>query len=99
MEKLGRAIDMVGHKFGKLTVYRKAGNHSSGSAEWWCDCECGGKIRVHGGQLRSGKYKSCGCVKKERQATYRANVRRGIQVFERVCVQMAMKGKRNDRAS
>lgn len=53
-------IEMVGRKFSQLTVL---GRHMSAGNKirWECTCECGGRVIVHGGDLRSGHTKSCGC--------------------------------------
>jgi hypothetical protein len=29
---------------------------------WWCLCDCGAIKLVHGGRLRSGQTRSCGCL-------------------------------------
>lgn len=61
---------MEGHRFGRLTVISEA-PASKGGRRWNCRCECGGEITARSGDLRRGKYVSCGCAKKERVATYR----------------------------
>jgi hypothetical protein len=33
--------DLIGQRFGKLTVIRRAENGASGRARWLCQCECG----------------------------------------------------------
>jgi len=59
-------IDMIGKKFGSLTVVGRAGSTRFGCALWRCRCSCG--IRscrketiVKGSNLRSGFTRSCGC--------------------------------------
>lgn len=55
------APDLVGLRFGRLTVKRRVENNSSGSSMWECVCDCG-EIRVNAGtSLRAGRNKSCGC--------------------------------------
>lgn len=53
----------IGNKYGKLTVIERAENDVRGMAHWVCECECGSKTIVSGGNLRSGITKSCGCLK------------------------------------
>lgn len=54
--------NIIGQRFGKLTVI---GRESSGShAKFLCRCDCGSEIIVRGDSLRSGKTISCGCDKK-----------------------------------
>ena len=56
--------DLTGHKYGGLTVLRRAGKTKSGNATWLCRCEyCGGLDEVTSGDMRTGKARSCGCRK------------------------------------
>ena len=59
------AIDRVGQKYGRLTVVERSGTSSSGQATWRCVCECGNKSVVRSSELRSGKTRSCGCLRYE----------------------------------
>lgn len=54
--------NIIGHRFGKLTVIRRetSGTH----AKFLCRCDCGREVVVRGDSLRSGKTVSCGCAKK-----------------------------------
>lgn len=55
-------MDLIGAKFGKLTVIdRSKVSSQSGNARWNCICECGTTVTVIGSHLRSGHTKSCGC--------------------------------------
>lgn len=56
--------DLIGMKFGKLTVVSKAENDKKNQAMWNCLCDCGNYTRVCTYQLTSGKTKSCGCLRK-----------------------------------
>lgn len=59
-------INLTGQSFGRLTVIEKATKRCNGqSAMWICKCDCGNTIVVRSGDLRSGKTKSCGCLRKE----------------------------------
>lgn len=63
---VGKAQDLRGQKFGKLTVlYRTGTDKSSGVAIWKCQCECGNYSYVRAAALRSNRIKSCGCTRKE----------------------------------
>lgn len=55
-----RAVDIVGKKYGYLTVIERAGSRTK-EAMWLCECDCGNKKIVSGGALRSGRTTSCGC--------------------------------------
>ena len=62
-------IDETGKTYGRLTVLQKTEKRNQKRAILWlCQCECGNQILVTGTNLRSGVTKSCGCLKKERQA-------------------------------
>ncbi|MBO0550232.1 hypothetical protein EXQ33_06640 [Clostridium botulinum] len=61
--KTGGAInvkDLVGKKFGKLTVL-KLDNIGIHGKEYLCICECGNKKVIRGSSLTSGVSQSCGC--------------------------------------
>lgn len=53
---------MIGEVFGLLTVEAKAAS-KGGAAMWLCACECGARTVTAGRRLRSGKTKSCGCLR------------------------------------
>ena len=57
-------INEIGNKYGKLTVIARAENKDT-RAYWKCKCDCGKIVIVSGKQLRSGKTKSCGCLRRE----------------------------------
>lgn len=60
---MGRCVDLKGWVFGRLTVLARS-NPAGGRAFWDCLCECGGEAVVSGTNLRRGKTKSCGCLRK-----------------------------------
>lgn len=57
--------NLVGQKFGKLTVIKNIESNMRGQSMWLCRCDCGQKIEVEGHSLRKGNTKSCGCISKE----------------------------------
>ena len=64
-EYTGRAPDITGIKFGRLTVV--SFSHKSQSKQYWdCKCECGNFIKVYRFSLISKDTRSCGCFRKER---------------------------------
>lgn len=63
--KLGKRIDMIGQKYGRLTVVAFAGKGAENRALWRCRCDCGNEIVLPGKSLRTGNTKSCGCLSKE----------------------------------
>lgn len=56
-------IDIVGLRFGKLTVVEPSTEkHKSGSKLYLCKCDCGTTTVCRSDHLRHGKKKSCGCL-------------------------------------
>jgi hypothetical protein len=64
-----KLINLVGQKFGRLTVIKRVSPNTSygGNARWLCKCDCGKEKIIVGRNLRNGNTKSCGCLKKEIQ--------------------------------
>lgn len=61
-----RAIDLTGQRFGRLVAIERAPvNAKNGNALWVCQCDCGERRVVDGYILRSGKQRSCGCLRRE----------------------------------
>ncbi len=56
-----KRIEMLGKKFGLLTVIDDAGKDKKGHIMYKCKCECGTIKDIHGTHLRSKKTLSCGC--------------------------------------
>lgn len=57
---MGKAIDLTGQRFGKLTVVERCGS-ADNRAVWRCICDCGGFRIVCGRYLRNGSAIDCGC--------------------------------------
>lgn len=60
-------VDLIGQKFGKLTISEWVGKASLGIAKkdmgdfWLCLCECGETTVVAGRWMKNGNTSSCGC--------------------------------------
>lgn len=61
-----RLIDLTDKRFGKLVVIRRIQNKGN-QPMWECACDCGNRVVVSGGHLRSGHTRSCGCFHLQRQ--------------------------------
>ena len=59
--------ELVGRKFGRLTVMEFSGKNKFRNLKWICVCDCGCEKEVFGYRLKSGETQSCGCLHKERQ--------------------------------
>jgi hypothetical protein len=57
--------DMRGLRFAQLTVKRLVGKDGRGAYVWECLCDCGRVSNVRGYLLRTGRTKSCGCLRKK----------------------------------
>lgn len=70
---MARALNLVGDKYGMLTVVEKAGISKNGHTNWICQCECGNVTIVNSGHLREKRgVKSCGCLcEKVGERTYK----------------------------
>lgn len=68
---MGKVIDMIGQRFGRLIVLSRAQNDRFGKAQWLCQCDCGNQKIINGASLRRGLTVSCGCNALEKMAEHR----------------------------
>lgn len=55
-------INLLGKKFGYLTVLEEDPKRTNaGAVKWICQCECGNIKSISGNSLITGNTKSCGC--------------------------------------
>ena len=59
--------DLVGKRFGKLTVISRNPQMEDRYYTWNCRCECGGEITVNTKRLTRGTVTNCGCIPKTKQ--------------------------------
>jgi hypothetical protein len=66
---MSKIIDLVGQKFGKLTVIKQYKEYKGKDRHtyWVCKCSCGNEkdVIVSSDKLKNGNTKSCGCYIKE----------------------------------
>ena len=79
---MGRALDLIGKKFGYLTVIEKTQKRKNGCIVWKCKCDCGNITEVVGTYLKNGNTKSCGCKKGIGLVNYN-NLRNTVQIGNR----------------
>lgn len=53
-------VNLIGKKFGKLTIIELTNLKSGRNFVWLCKCECGNEKKIGGEFLQKGKSKSCG---------------------------------------
>jgi len=56
--------NLVGERFGRLTVVDSTDSKHNRS-RWICQCDCGGRCIATGHSLKSGRKKSCNCLRRE----------------------------------
>lgn len=64
--------EMVGQRFGRLTVVAKTNMRAGRKVIWECRCDCGGFWVGRGDSLTSGATRSCGCLQRENQQEWGA---------------------------
>jgi hypothetical protein len=75
--------DFIGLRFGRLVVISFLGLRSAGSKNnrrfWECLCDCGEIVERHTNSLTSGNTKSCGCLRRERNASLPSRKTHGLR--------------------
>lgn len=56
-----QAADLIGQRFGTITVVEKLGQNRHRCMVWLCKCDCGETTTAQTSDLRRGKVRSCGC--------------------------------------
>lgn len=62
---MSRLKDLLGQRFGRLTVIERVESDSNGNAYWKCKCDCGNYCTVRSYLLTRQIVVSCGCYRKE----------------------------------
>jgi hypothetical protein len=65
--------DLMGRRFGRLTVIGEAETATGGNSRWVCRCDCGNESVVLACNLKSGHTTSCGCYSEERHSIVQSN--------------------------
>ena len=67
---MGKYTNLVGQKFGRLTVMEENGRNKNGGVLWLCKCDCenGKNVIAVSADLKNGHTQSCGCLNKEKDA-------------------------------
>lgn len=81
-----RIPDMVGRRFGRLTVVSRGGDEITKKGaryiRWICKCDCGRTVLVRGVSLRNGHTSSCGCARVEGMARGKGPSKYEVKVSE-----------------
>ena len=62
--------ELIGQRFGRLTVTAKTNRRDGRRVVWECRCDCGGVWYGRGDSLQRGATRSCGCLQKENQQAW-----------------------------
>ena len=65
-----KPVVSVGDRFGRLLVVEKVASSACRKARYRCQCDCGRHVVVQGGNLRSGRTRSCRCWADELSRTH-----------------------------
>ena len=79
---MGKPLDLIGKRFGYLTVIEKTKKRKNACIVWKCRCDCGNIVEVRGTSLKNGNTKSCGCKKNIGLINYN-NSKNTIQIGNR----------------
>jgi hypothetical protein len=84
-KRIGKYKDITGQTFGKLKVVSVAYKVNTKYC-WNCICECGKAAIIEGNRLRSGKTKSCGCLRKTQNGLSQSSIYNvWISMIHRCC--------------
>ena len=76
-KNLYKEKNLIGEKFGRLTVIEKTEKRTeNGVIIWLCKCSCGNYKEVSGRDLKDGFVSSCGCLATERS---KRNIQKAIK--------------------
>lgn len=59
---MSKALDITGHRYGRLVAVSYEGKDNQKQALWKCICDCGNEVITRGSSLRAGVTQSCGCL-------------------------------------
>lgn len=62
-KEIGRAKNLIGQKFGTLTILYRTINAKNGQLQWASLCDCGNYFIANGSKLQAKTQISCGCKK------------------------------------
>ena len=86
--------DLVGFRFGSLTVLQLGEKKRQHNGAWWlCVCDCGTQKNISASDMVQGKVKSCGCEHRIRIA--QANVTHGMTKSRTYNLWLAMRNRCN----
>lgn len=67
-----KKLNLVGQKFGKLTVLSLS--HTLKRTFWKCKCDCGNECIVKASKLKNGQTQSCKCIRNVRNGLAKSKI-------------------------
>lgn len=61
---------IAGHRFGRLVARERVGSDNYGNSLWSCQCDCGKIKEISSHNLKAGRTRSCGCLRRETAARH-----------------------------
>ena len=61
----GNVKNVIGQRFGRLTVLEQSSKRRNRHVYWICKCDCGNICEVCSAELLNGNTQSCGCLMRE----------------------------------
>jgi hypothetical protein len=71
-------FDLIGQMFDRLTVIARAGSDKQRNPVWLCRCVCGAETLANTAELRHGRKRSCGCLRRDIAAARHAARRAAV---------------------
>lgn len=68
---MSKPLNLIGKRFGLLTVVERKPSDAKGQSMWLCRCDCGNEKIIRGHDLTQGKTQSCGCTRKYNCGLYK----------------------------
>lgn len=79
-------LELIGKKYGQLTVVEFSHFSDTGHPYWLCKCDCGNEKVICEYNFTENRTKSCGCRRKARGKTLRTDI---LTIYEGVSVEKA----------
>ena len=87
-----RVHNLIGQRFGKLTVIADTGKSNRWGKIWLCQCDCGNTKEVDSNKLHMKSVTSCGCLRKD-LTEYKTRHLEGQQFGQLTVLEYAGKNK------
>ena len=94
--------NLAGKQYERLLVIKRTYDYVSPTGkhlvQWLCRCDCGKEIIVMAGSLRSGKTRSCGCLRREtlEKTKYATRLALGVAAFNKIYNEYRCSARKRD---